>query len=574
MSDYNTLKNSALTNPTGNLDLGSATNRYGNIFLQGNLAIGNLVANESSLVSPKISGLTYVGDDTAANPAGGQTVTINGSGFALGAVVYVAGSVVGVTAVVSASTITFTSPVKNAGNYALVVVNLDGGTATFIPGMQYSGVPTWSTSAGSLANVYEYSSVSSTLVASSDTTVTYAVTSGALPSGVTLASSTGVVSGTTPAIASGANTYSFTTSAIDGENQDTPRNFSITVNADAVTWSSPANNTTFSTAVGGIFVQALSATSAAGKSITYTANALPSGLSIVGANITGTPTTAGNVTSLITATAASTGKTANITLNLQTTALMAATGGTVTYDGNYKVHTFTTSGSLSVSSAGSMQYLAVAGGASGGGYFGGGGGGGGVQASTTGVSVGSYTVTIGAGGAGVGASGGPAGNPGVASSIVGTGLSVSAGGGVQGNGINVAPSGAGGASGTPQSLAGGSAIASAPNYYSGGGGGAGAVGVSGSSTVNPDGGAGYTSSISGSSSAYGGGGGGGGGANPVRWGAGGTGGGGAGGDNVVANYGRPGTVNTGGGSGGGYISNGGTSESGGSGVVIIRYQYQ
>jgi len=90
MSDYNTLKNSALTTPTGNLDLGSATNRYGNIFLQGNLAIGNLVATETSLVSPKISSLTYAGDDTAANPTGAQTITINGSGFSSGAVPAVA----------------------------------------------------------------------------------------------------------------------------------------------------------------------------------------------------------------------------------------------------------------------------------------------------------------------------------------------------------------------------------------------------------------------------------------------------------------------------------------------------
>ena len=316
MSDYNSLKNSALTNPTGNLDLGSATNRYGNIFLQGNLAIGNLVATETSLVSPKISSLTYAGDDTAADPTGSQTITINGSGFSSGAAVYVSGSVVSSVTVVSSTQVTFSSPAKTAGNYTLLLVNADGGTATFIPGMQYSGVPSWSTSSGSLASVYEYDAVSSTLAATSDSPVTYSVTSGALPTGVTLASSTGVVSGTAPSQASGSTTYNFTTSAIDGENQDTPRNFSVTVNADAVTWSSPADSTTYSLEQGTAMANVeLSAASAAGKSITYTADSLPTGLSISGSNIVGTPTVAANTSSTLTATASTTNKTATKVVN-------------------------------------------------------------------------------------------------------------------------------------------------------------------------------------------------------------------------------------------------------------------
>ena len=316
MSDYNSLKNSALTNPTGNLDLGSATNRYGNIFLQGNLAIGNLVATETSLVSPKISSLTYAGDDTAANPTGAQTITINGSGFSSGAAVYVAGSLASSVTVVSSIQVTFSSPAKAAGNYALILVNADGGTATFIPGMQYSGVPSWSTSSGSLASVYETTSVSSTLSATSDSPVTYSVTSGALPTGVTLTSGSGVIAGTAPAQVSGSTTYNFTASAIDGENQDTPRNFSVTVNADAVTWSSPADNTTYSlsqnTAMESI---TLSAASAAGKTITYTANSLPTGLSISGSTIVGTPTVVASTSSIITATASGTSKTSTRTFN-------------------------------------------------------------------------------------------------------------------------------------------------------------------------------------------------------------------------------------------------------------------
>jgi hypothetical protein len=273
------------------------------------------------------------------------------------------------------------------------------------------------------------------------------VTSGALPTGVTLAASTGVISGTTPAIASGANTYSFTTSAIDGENQDTPRNFSITVNADSVAWSSPAANAALTTTVGDIFVQALSATSAAGKSITYTANALPAGLSIVGANITGTPTTAGSVTSLLTATAASTGKTATRTISTTVASpVMAATGGTVTYDGNFKIHTFTTSGTFTVSTAATgantATVLAVAGGGSGG-STGCGGGAGGLLYGTYTFAPQAYTVTIGAGGSGPTASV-TQGNKG-SNTVMGAATAI--GGGAGANNTDGTSGGSGGGSG-------------------------------------------------------------------------------------------------------------------------------
>ena len=54
----------------------------------------------------------------------------------------------------------------------------------------------------------------------------------------------------------------------------------------------------------------------------------------------------------------------------------AATGGTITTDGDYKVHTFTSSGTFTVSSAPDyVHYLVVAGGGGGGGHTHGGGGG-------------------------------------------------------------------------------------------------------------------------------------------------------------------------------------------------------
>ena len=213
MANYNSIKNAALIAPTTNPDLGSANNRYGNVYLSGNVNIGGTNVTSTNAVAPRISAVTYVGDDTAADIAGGQTIIITGSGFNYGAAVYVAGSIASVVSVVSSSQITFTSSAKAAGNYALVIVNPDGASATFIPGMQYSGVPTWSTAAGSLGTVNMSTSFSSTLVASSDSPVTYSIISGALPAGVTLNSTTGFISGTMPVV-SVSTTYNFTVRAL------------------------------------------------------------------------------------------------------------------------------------------------------------------------------------------------------------------------------------------------------------------------------------------------------------------------------------------------------------------------
>src|SRR5579863_5852992 len=84
----------------------------------------------------------------------------------------------------------------------------------------------------------------------------------------------------------------------------------------------------------------------------------------------------------------------------ETSSGFSATGGTVTTVGNLIVHTFTTSGTFQVTAGNAaISYLVVAGGGGGGSAFGGGGGAGGLLTGTEFISVGSYTVTVGAGGA-------------------------------------------------------------------------------------------------------------------------------------------------------------------------------
>ena len=316
MADYHQLKNAAILTPTTNTDLGSDANRYSNVFMSGNIVMSNgVTVTSTNVITPKIASITYPGNDTAADIAGGQTITITGTGFSAGASVLLGTTPATVVTVISSTSITFTSPVLSAGNYALYVINSDGGTAIYIPGIAFSGTPTWSTSSGNIASAYETNSISSTVAATGDATISYSLNSGTLPTGSTLNSSTGLISGTAPASA-GSTTYSFTIRATDGQNQDTDRNFTITVNTDSVSWSSPADNTSTALDQGAAMSTfTMSASSAAGKSITYSANTLPTGLSISTNTIVGTPTVTGSTTSLITATAANSGRTATRTLS-------------------------------------------------------------------------------------------------------------------------------------------------------------------------------------------------------------------------------------------------------------------
>ena len=288
----------------------------------------------SAITTLQISSIDYPGDDTAANPAGGQTIILNGSGFEAGASVLLNSVAVGVVTVVNSTTIQFISPALAAGGYTLYVANPGGGTAISVPGIQYSGIPTWSTSAGTLGTLYEVAPISTTLSATSDSAITYSLYSGTLPTGSTLNSSTGFLSGTAPAD-TGSTTYTFTIRASDAELQDTDRTFSLTINTDTVSWSSPAEGATISGNQDEAFTQALSASSAGGRAITYTANALPTGLSIVGSDITGTPTAAYSASSLITATAALSNRTATRTI-VWNIALSIPSGKLYSWGRNYK----------------------------------------------------------------------------------------------------------------------------------------------------------------------------------------------------------------------------------------------
>jgi hypothetical protein len=245
-------------------------------------------------------------DDTALLPAGGYAKLI-GSGFASGCSAYFNGSSV-TTTFVSATEVRVVIPATSVGTYNVMLFNPSTAGAIYL-NLGISNAPTFTTTAGSLGTSYETQAVSTSIAATGDTPITYALYSGSLPTGVTLASN-GTLSGTSPVEAS-TTTYSFVVQATDAQLQDTTRSFSLTISTDVVTWSTPAADFAY-TLVGNETMANVSllATSAAGYGVTYAANTLPTGVSLSGNTIFGTPTVEQTVYTALTATANTTGRTA------------------------------------------------------------------------------------------------------------------------------------------------------------------------------------------------------------------------------------------------------------------------
>ena len=278
-------------------------------------------------------------------------------------------------------------------------------------------------------------------------------------------------------------------------------------------------------------------------------------------------------------------------LNFKGGGIIAANGGTITTDGDYKVHTFTSDGTFtptSVSGDGYVEYLIIAGGGAGGSgreynIIGGGGGAGGYLTGLYQVTKDTdYAIVVGAGGDGVDSSTQNSG-----ANSTGFGLTAVGGGaggtynskgndGGSGGGTGLRSSGqdtTGGAATSGQGNAGGTGtiFGGTGTANSGaGGGGAGAAGSNGSGGTGGAGGAGLASSITGSSVTRAGGGGGGG---RSSAGAGGSGGAGAG----STGGGADATDGTGSGGGGSTHSHPGSTHAGGdggNGIVIVRFKFQ
>jgi len=465
--------------------------------------------------TPGVSSIT----GTYLESAGSGTFTISGTNFVSGCYA----TAIGTNGVqIDASTTTFTSLVQISATftglsnvnepYDIKVTNPSNLFGMLTDALYINANPVWVTTAGSLGTFADNVAVSVSATATDDSTITYSLASGStLPSGVTLNSSTGLISGTLPDISSN-TTYTFTINASDGANPAVPRTFSIVSNAAPVWVTSAGSLGSFNS--GSSINLTLSATDVS-DTVTYSlasGSSLPSG----------------------------------ITLYL----VVAGGGGGSGYVGE------------GGGGGGGLRSTVTATGR-----------GGTLEAPVSIFKLSNYTVTVGPGGNG-GPAGGGAGATNGSDSVFSSITSIGGGrgrfnGGPAGNGGTGGGGAFGGGATKPggtgtigQGYDGGSGSDDAGgNARGGGGGGAGSAGgnAANGGGAAGNGGNGVTVSITGSSVTYAGGGGGG--ANGGTGGSGGTGGGGA--------SGSSGTANTGG--GGGASSTQNTGGAGGSGVVILRW---
>ena len=163
-------------------------------------------------------------------------ITIYGTNFVSGAYATAIGSngvQVNATSTTFNSLVQLTATFTGLSNayepYDIKVTNISNLFGILPDALYVNASPVWQTASGSLGTFNEQVSITLSALSAtdSDSTITYALASGStLPSGVTLNSSTGVISGTLPDISSD-TTYNFTINASDGVNI-IPRAFSIT----------------------------------------------------------------------------------------------------------------------------------------------------------------------------------------------------------------------------------------------------------------------------------------------------------------------------------------------------------
>ncbi|MBH8559022.1 putative Ig domain-containing protein [Hymenobacter negativus] len=225
-----------------------------------------------------VTGGTLTSGSFGGSGAGTYTFTVTPSGF-------------GIVSVTLADNVAFDD--NNTGN-----------TGTNTASVQFVA-PTITVAPTSLPGGTRGTAYSQTITASGGTApYSYAITAGALPSGLTL-SSTGTLSGTPAASGS----FTFTVTATDASSAPGPysgsRSYTLIIAAPAITLA-PA--TLPAGTVAAAYSQTITATGGtAPYSYAITAGALPAGLTISSAGVlAGTPTAGGSFTFTVTATDAST----------------------------------------------------------------------------------------------------------------------------------------------------------------------------------------------------------------------------------------------------------------------------
>jgi hypothetical protein len=171
-----------------------------------------------------------------------STITITGSGFKTGSIVYITGNAVSNVERVLATTYvnqtsltaaTAAGSVNYVGNatFGVKVLNPSGLSGQLDSAGTVDRDPIWSTASGNIATWVDSGSQSASVVASDPdgTSVTYSLASGSLPGNSSLNSSTGAITSSDPTDIASPTTYSFTIDATSNT-QSLGRPFNIIVN--------------------------------------------------------------------------------------------------------------------------------------------------------------------------------------------------------------------------------------------------------------------------------------------------------------------------------------------------------
>jgi len=228
------------------------------------------------------------GGGLVTGAAGGLAATIGGTNT---------GIVPGAISEQGSGLYTFSYVPTTAGTDS-IAITLDGSAISGSPYSSVVSAPPMAITTTSLPTPVIGVAYNQTVATSGGTApVTFAVTTGALPAGLSLNAATGAITGTPTT----AGAYSFTITATDANSLTDDQSYSGTIGAGVT-----ITTTSLPTPVIGVAYNQTVATSGGTAPVTFavTTGALPAGLSLNAATgaITGTPTTAGAYSFTITAT--------------------------------------------------------------------------------------------------------------------------------------------------------------------------------------------------------------------------------------------------------------------------------
>jgi hypothetical protein len=185
---------------------------------------------------------------TYNHSAGSGTFTISGTNFVDGAIAYAVGTngteYQATTTTYNSLvqlTVVFSSLSPEYEPYDIKITNPSNLFGLLPDAFYINDSPVWSTTAGSLGT-WAGSNIQLSATDDESNTITYTVTSGSLPTGLSLSSS-GVISGTNSGTPG--STYTFTVSASDGINTAVTRSFSIIAPFPSATGGTLTSDSTY-----------------------------------------------------------------------------------------------------------------------------------------------------------------------------------------------------------------------------------------------------------------------------------------------------------------------------------------